>query len=308
MTGEDVAVADRETVSLGGRNGEQAALVGPGGFAARLPRPRRDVRQITQQVGPGIRNKRSEPTVQKATRRRRGPNESPIAFHPNRGHRRRDPFSDLARAAYCPRQLYYARRADDRNVPGEARARIDLAFRYPTLVDASDATLRRLPIRRSPAAYRRNLSRLRERADYERLTDPEHERVFRSGKDCHGTVHKVFAAGTDSDPPVPTVVSPGEPPENGVWESQAVRAVAVAKAVAWEREREVPRALIEYPSVGTVREVQLTTRKKAAYRRALRAVHAIDGPPSRVDDDRCSACDYRDRCGTGRRSFRSLLG
>jgi len=218
------------------------------------------------------------------------------------------PFSDLARAAYCPRQLYYARRADDRNVPGEARARIDLAFRYPTLVDASDATLRRLPIRRSPAAYRRNLSRLRERADYERLTDPEHERVFRSGKDCHGTVHKVFAAGTDSDPPVPTVVSPGEPPENGVWESQAVRAVAVAKAVAWEREREVPRALIEYPSVGTVREVQLTTRKKAAYRRALRAVHAIDGPPSRVDDDRCSACDYRDRCGTGRRSFRSLLG
>jgi len=97
------------------------------------------------------------------------------------------PFSDLARAAYCPRQLYYARRADDdRNVPGEARARIDLAFRYPTLVDASDATLRRLPIRRSPAAYRRNLSRLRERADYERLTDPEHERVFRSGKDCHG--------------------------------------------------------------------------------------------------------------------------
>lgn len=113
------------------------------------------------------------------------------------------PFSDLARAAYCPRQLYYARRADDRNVPGEARARIDLAFRYPTLVDASDATLRRLPIRRSPAAYRRNLSRLRERADYERLTDPEHERVFRSGKDCHGTVHKVFAAGTDSDPPVP---------------------------------------------------------------------------------------------------------
>jgi len=68
------------------------------------------------------------------------------------------PFSDIARAAYCPRQLYYARREDDRAVPGEVRARIDLAFRYPTLVDAPDATLRRLPIRRSPAAYRRNLA------------------------------------------------------------------------------------------------------------------------------------------------------
>lgn len=235
------------------------------------------------------------------------------------------PFSDVARAAYCPRQLYYARRDHDRRVPPDARARIDLAFRYPALVDAPDATLRRLPIRRSPAAYRRNLDRLRDRHDYDRLVAPDRERAFVSGKDCHGTVHKVLAGegGTtdppsdgspsddppsDADPPVPTVVSSGEPPENGVWEPQSVRAVAVAKAVAWEREREVPRALVEYPSVGVVRDVRLTIRKTAAYRRALRAARAIDGPPSRVDDDRCSACDYRDRCGTGRRSFRSLLG
>lgn len=238
------------------------------------------------------------------------------------------PFSDLARAAYCPRQLYYARREDDRTIPPDARARIDLAFRYPALVDAPDATLRRLPIRRSPAAYRRNLDRLRGRDDYDRLADPARERAFVSGKDCHGTVHKVLGTGSDAAadapgedaaadasgedaadaPPLPTIVSPGEPPENGVWESQAVRAVAVAKAVAWEREREVPRALVEYPSVGAVREVRLTTRKKAAYRRALRAARAIDGPPSRVDDDRCSACDYREECGVGRRSFRSLLG
>ncbi|WP_435072852.1 hypothetical protein [Halorubrum sp. HHNYT27] len=239
------------------------------------------------------------------------------------------PFSDVARAAYCPRQLYYARREDDRAVPPDARARIDLAFRYPALVDAPDATLRRLPIRRSPAAYRRNLDRLRERDDYDRLADPVRERAFVSGKDCHGTVHKVLAGGDDAndggdadenaadadsesttatDPPVPAIISPGEPPENGVWEPQSVRAVAVAKAVAWEREREIPRALVEYPSVGAVREVRLTTRNKAAYRRALRAARAIDGPPSRVDDDRCSACDYRETCGAGRRSFRSLLG
>jgi len=221
------------------------------------------------------------------------------------------PFSDVARAAYCPRQLYYARREDDRTVPSDVRARIDLAYRYPALADAPDATLRRLPIRRSPAAYRRNLDRLRERDDYDGLVAPERERAFVSGKDCHGTVHKLLApadSADPADPPLPTVVSPGEPPENGVWEPQSVRAVAVAKAVAWEREREVPRALVEYPSVGAVREVRLTSRRKAAYRRALRAARAIDGPPSRVDDDRCSACDYRERCGVGRRSFRSLLG
>ena len=232
------------------------------------------------------------------------------------------PFSDLARAAYCPRQLYYVRRDDERSVPPKARERIDLAFRYEELVDAPDRVLRRLPLHRSPAAYRRNLDSLRERDDYEALVDPASERGFLSGKDCHGTVHKVLEPNetaetredaerqgdADAGPPVPTLVSSGEPPEDGVWEPQAVRAVGIAKALAWEREREVGRALVEYPAVGVVREVRLTTRKKAAYRRALRAARSIDGPPPRVDDDRCDACDYGAECGTRRRSLRSLLG
>jgi CRISPR-associated exonuclease Cas4 len=229
------------------------------------------------------------------------------------------PFSDLARAAYCPRQLYYVRRDDERSVPPKARERIDLAFRYDELVDAPDRALRQLPLHRSPAAYRRNLERLREREEYEYLVDPASERGFLSGKDCHGTVHKVLepTAGTgeegDGDPepspmPIPTLVSSGEPPENGVWEPQAVRAVGIAKALAWEREQEIERALVEYPAVGVVREVRLTLRKKAAYRSALRAARSIDGPPPRVDDDRCDACDYAAECGTRRRSIRSLLG
>ena len=227
------------------------------------------------------------------------------------------PFSDLARAAYCPRQLYYVRRDDERSVPPTARERIDLAFRYDELVDAPDGVLRRLPLHRSPPAYRRNLDRLRERDEYPALVDPASERGFLSGKDCHGTVHKVLEpdaeteGADDAEPsgaPVPTLVSSGEPPKNGVWEPQAVRAVGIAKALAWERERAVERALVEYPAVGVVREVRLTTRKKAAYRRALRAARSIDGPPPRVDDDRCDACDYAGECGTRRRSLRSLLG
>ena len=227
------------------------------------------------------------------------------------------PFSDLARAAYCPRQLYYVQRDDERSVPPKARERIDLAFRYDELVDAPDRVLRRLPLHRSPAAYRRNLDRLRERDEYGSLVDPAIERGFLSGKDCHGTVHKVLEQDDETDkgddtesssPPIPTLVSSGEPPANGVWEPQAVRAVGIAKALSWEREREIPRALVEYPAVGVVREVRLTLRKKAAYREALRAARSIDGPPPRVDDDRCEPCDYRGECGTRRRSIQSLLG
>jgi CRISPR-associated exonuclease Cas4 len=125
------------------------------------------------------------------------------------------------------------------------------------------------------------------------------------GKDCRGVVDKVL----DGDPPTPTLVSPGRPPERGVWHPQRVRAVAVAKALAWERERPVPAALVEYPAHGVVRRAEVTTRAARAYRRTLRTVRSMDGPPPRTDDDaKCEACDYRETCGVRTRSLRSLLG
>lgn len=230
------------------------------------------------------------------------------------------PFSDLARAAYCPRQLYYARREDDRDPPPEVAARRSLAFRYPELLESDDETLADARIAVDPDTYRENLRRLRKRGDWSALARPDRTRVFLEGKDCHGIVHKLLepegsGAGTVDDgenpgpPPVPSIVSPGTPPESGVWRPQTVRAVAAAKALAWERERELPRAIVEYPTHGVVRDVRLTARNAAAYRRTLRTVRAIDGPPSRVDDDaKCDPCEYREQCGTRTRSLRSLLG
>jgi len=214
-------------------------------------------------------------------------------------------FGDLARAAYCPRQLYYARRDDDRSPPASVRERRALAFAYDDLCDADDAALRSRPVALPPAAYREALSALESREDWRALAT-DHEREVRlEGKDCHGVAHKVLRR----DPPVPTLVSPGEPPERGVWEPQRVRAVAAAKALAWEREREIPRALVEYPAHAAVRTVRLTTGNRAAYRRTLRTVRQIDGPPPRVDDrDKCEACDYAEECGVRTRSLRSLLG
>lgn len=252
-------------------------------------------------------------------------------------------FSDLARAAYCPRQLYYVRRdadpesrsatdagrtdpdaADPRRPPADVHERIELAYRYAEHVDAPNEALRALPIDREPSAYRAALERLRDRPDWADLVEPDRTRAFLEGKDCHGIAYKVLvppSEGTSSDrvdsaltaegepPPIPTIVSPGEPPESGVWEPQGVRAVAAAKALAWELEREVPRALVEYPAWGVVREVRLTVRKTAAYRRALRTVRSIDGPPPRVAEDaKCEPCDYREQCGTRTRSLASRLG
>lgn len=215
-------------------------------------------------------------------------------------------FGDLAQAAYCPRQLYYARRADDANrPPPEARARRALAFRYPALRCADDATLDAAPLVPDPAAYRRALDALARRDDWEELADPTTREAHLDGRDCRGVAHKILAG----DPPTPTLVSPGRPPDRGVWRPQRVRAVAVAKALAWEREREIPSALVEYPAHGVVRRVRVTTRNAAAYRRTLRTVRSMDGPPPRLDDDaRCDACAFRETCGVRTRSLRSLLG
>lgn len=232
-------------------------------------------------------------------------------------------FSDLARATYCPRQLYYARRDEDRGPPDSVADVRALAVRYEELRDASDEVLDALPLDVDAATYRARLDRLAARDEFDALCNPTAPDVLLTGKDCRGIAHKVLDGSDDNDdnddsdsndnndgrPPTPVLVSPGTPPEQGVWEPQAVKAVAAAKALAWEREREIPRVLVEYPAHGVVRTVRMTTRKKAAYRLALRTVRSMDGPPPRLrGSDKCTSCEYREQCGVKTRSLRSLLG
>ncbi|AFK18000.1 Dna2/Cas4 domain-containing protein [Haloferax mediterranei ATCC 33500] len=212
--------------------------------------------------------------------------------------------SDLARAAYCPRQLYYARRDEDRGPPPRVNEIRALAFEYPKHLAANDDELAHYPLAVPPDEYRENLRRLRERDDWDALSSPIDRDVLLTGKDCRGVAHKL-----GGDPVVPSLISSGEPPERGVWEPQRVRAVALAKALSWERETSVSRALVEYPTVGVVRTVRLTTGNKAAYRRALQIARELDFVPPRLrDSSKCDECAYREQCGVKTRSLRSRLG
>ncbi|CQH61873.1 DUF83 domain protein [Halobacterium hubeiense] len=209
-------------------------------------------------------------------------------------------FSDLARAAYCPRQLYYARR-DDREPPPEHDHARDLAGQYDALAVASETALATYDLAVEPPEFRSNLRASLDR--HPRVADPAETGAFVRGKDARGRVGKVH-----TDPLAVSVVTPGRPPEAGVWEPQSVRAVAAAKALSWREQEPVERAYVEYSRHGVVRELSLTTRRKAAYRRALRAVRALDGPPPRLHDDaKCGACEYSDECGTKTRTLSSLL-
>lgn len=212
-------------------------------------------------------------------------------------------FTDIATAAYCPRKLYYRRKHGDGSPPERVATIQNLAFRYGELLGA-ERELADEPIAVGPARYRENLEAARSRLErWTDLVDPAERRVFLAGKDANGVAHKLLA-----DPPVPVIVTPGEPPERGVWEPQSVRATAAAKALAWERQTPIERAYVEYPAYGVIRTFRLTTRRKAAYRGALRTAESLDGPPPRLRNDaRCRSCEYRDECGTKTRSLRSRL-
>lgn len=212
-------------------------------------------------------------------------------------------FSALATAAYCPRKLYYRRSHEDHEIPDAVEEVRALAYRYDDLLDPG-TDLADEPIAIAPVTYCSNLRATEERLDcWPDVVDPPETTVLLEGKDCRGIAHKLLC-----DRSIPVVVSAGEPPERGVWEPHAVRATAAAKALAWERREPIERAIVEYPAYGRIREVRLTTRRKAAYRRALEAARTLDGPPPRLrNDPRCDACEYREECGTKTRSLRSLL-
>ena len=214
-------------------------------------------------------------------------------------------FRELETAAYCPRKLYYRRRDGPPDVPEEIARIRALAHDYERLL-TDDAALLAAPIEPAPATVRERLRAASERVDdWNGVVDPAEREVYLPGKDARGVAHKLVA--TD-DGAVPSLVFAGRPPEQGVWEPQTVRLVAAAKALSWERERPVERAIAEYPAYGVVRDVQMTARRKGVYRRALRTARRVDGPPGRVDNkSKCEPCEYREDCGVRTRSLRSLL-
>lgn len=215
------------------------------------------------------------------------------------------PFSELRSAAYCPRQCYYDRIEGEREPPPVVDRVRELAFRYERSLADDDHTLASSPIAVPPEEYRARLERNRDRLDrWAELCEPAGRDVLVTGRECRGVIHKVLA-----DPPAPSIVSAGRPPERGVWHPRSVHAIAAAKALAWERTREVDHAYVEYPAYGVIRRIESTTRRKAAYRRTLRTVRELDGPPPRTNDrSKCESCRYASKCGVRTRTLRSLLG
>jgi CRISPR-associated exonuclease Cas4 len=215
-------------------------------------------------------------------------------------------FRELATAAYCPRKLYYRRREPepDSEIPAEVTDRRQLAFEYEQLL-TDDAALLAAPIEVTPTTFRSRVGCAKARLDaWEELVDPGARNTLLTGKDARGIAHKVL-----EEPLAPSLAFSGRPPEQGVWEPQSVHLVAAALALSYERGERIETAFVEYPAYGVIRQVDVSARRRATYRAALRTAESIDGPPHRTDNrDKCNPCEYRDECGVRTRSLKTLLG
>lgn len=213
-------------------------------------------------------------------------------------------FREVAVAAYCPRKLYYRRRASDAELgpPAPVERVRSLATRYPTLL-RDDNTLADAPIEVTPTQFRSRLGSAKASLDaWDALVDPPARDVLVAGEDCRGKLHKRLPG------PSLSLVFAGEPPDNGVWHPQTVRLVAAAQALADEREAPVERVYAEYPAYGVIRSVTLDRRRVGAYREALRTARSVDGPPSRTDQQvKCDPCEYAEKCGAPTRSLLTKL-
>ena len=185
-------------------------------------------------------------------------------------------FTELSKGTQRPRRSRSTRRENGccHESAEDVPERIDLAFQYGRLRQADPEVLATLPTVVSPEQYQQALHRLTDRDDWTELIDPTGRRVYVDGQECHGTVDKLLR---ESDaPPKPSIVSSRSPPVIGVWQSDAVRAVAAATALGHERDQTIPWAIVEYPAAGVVRDVRLTARRKATYRRVLRTIQSAD--------------------------------
>ncbi len=207
-------------------------------------------------------------------------------------------FSDLRVGAYCPRQLYYRRHELDRTPPSSVSTRRELAFRYPELIDCAHDKLADTAVVVSPETFQQRLREARSRLTaWPSLIAPAARDVFVDGECGHGIVRKVL-----TDPLRPVVISPGKPPQQGVWTSHTVQAVASARALTVERtpSHPVDTAFVEYPAYGVIRKLQLTPERILTYRRVRSKISDLETlPESRQSRSKCEACQYRHRCRTG---------
>jgi CRISPR-associated exonuclease Cas4 len=97
---------------------------------------------------------------------------------------------------------------------------------------------------------------------------------------------------------VPSILKPGNCPEQGVWASDRLHVAALVLLLEAENEKEVPFAFVEYVSFGILRKVTIRSSDRREVLQICRRVEKIKTGlmPERKEEKFCSECNFLEQC------------
>jgi CRISPR-associated exonuclease Cas4 len=97
---------------------------------------------------------------------------------------------------------------------------------------------------------------------------------------------------------VPSILKPGNCPDQGVWASDRIHAAALVLLLEAGNEKEVPFAFVEYVSFGLLRKVIIRSSDRREVLKVCRRVEKIKAGlmPERKEEKYCKECNFLDQC------------
>ncbi len=97
---------------------------------------------------------------------------------------------------------------------------------------------------------------------------------------------------------VPSILKPGNCPEQGVWASDRIHAATLVLLLEAEYGKEVPFAFVEYISFGLIRKVIVRSSDRREVLKICREVEKIKAGfmPERKEEKFCKECNFSEHC------------
>ena len=97
---------------------------------------------------------------------------------------------------------------------------------------------------------------------------------------------------------VPSILKPGNCPDQGVWASDRIHVAALVLLLEAESGKEVPFAFVEYVSFGLLRKVIIRSSNRREVLQICRRVEKIKTGfmPERKEEKFCKECNFLEHC------------
>lgn len=97
---------------------------------------------------------------------------------------------------------------------------------------------------------------------------------------------------------VPSILKPGNCPDQGVWASDRLHVAALVLLLEAESEKEIPFAFVEYVSFGLLRRVIIRSSDRREVLKICRRVEIIKSGfmPERKEEKFCNECNFLEHC------------